>query len=287
MEKFTIKPRFQAMLRINMTKSMASLPVHDKCLEQLDMEFPNKSLVKELSGGRLNKVYRIVENENDMVIKFSFGTYRVAELFREGKILNYLKSIGLSKWIPNYHNYIQKDEFAYLIEDFIGGQSIRELIDTGICSHKAEYIWWHLGKVLSEIHQVLRATDLSNHWLNGQLKLAQMNLSNELVDLDDFLEENPEEILEWLFKHKPERTQVSLLHGDFRTKNIIYDNEKKFKVIDWGFVDIGDPLYDLAIIDYYFENDLDRENFYKGYSKSQYDADLIDYYEKLSRFINI
>jgi len=60
-----------------------------------------------------------------------------------------------------------------------------------------------------------------------------------------------------------------------------------YKVIDWGFVDLGDPYYDLSIIDYYFKDNDDRENFYKSYSANKYDKTLIEYYDKLSKFINV
>lgn len=59
------------------------------------------------------------------------------------------------------------------------------------------------------------------------------------------------------------------------------------KIIDWGFVDIGDPYYDLAVIDYYFKDELDRDSFYKGYTICQYENQLIDYFDKISWFINI
>lgn len=94
-------------------------------------------------------------------------------------------------------------------------------------------------------------------------------------------------MLEFLIANKPKQRKVCLLHGDFRTKNVMIDKENNCKIIDWGFVDVGDPYYDLAIIDYYFNDNLERESFYRGYKCNKYDEGLIEYYDKLSKFINV
>lgn len=109
----------------------------------------------------------------------------------------------------------------------------------------------------------------------------------KLIDTEDFEGENPEKAFRWLISNKPKRKQVSLIHGDFRTKNIMLNKENNSKVIDWGFVDIGSPYYDLAVIDYYFKDELDRSSFYRRYKNSQYDKRLIQYYDRLSWFINV
>lgn len=61
----------------------------------------------------------------------------------------------------------------------------------------------------------------------------------------------------------------------------------RYKEITPEIIDVGDPYYDLAIIDYYFKDSADRKSFYEGYSANKYNEILIEYYDKISKFINV
>lgn len=89
----------------------------------------------------------------------------------------------------------------------------------------------NVGKVLSEIHSIYQKFDLKESWVERQIETAEINMKNGLIDLDEFQDEPPEEVLEWLKTNKPVRNQLSLVHGDFRTKNIII-SKNNYKVID-------------------------------------------------------
>lgn len=242
---------------------------------------------EQLTAGRCNKVYKINLNGTDRVIKIASGLYRITELEREIIVMKSLINQGCGHIVPNISTYETLENSAYLIEEYIEGEIARESLWK--CKSKKDKfkIWERLGQALSEIHQVYRSDDINCSWIDGQLEMAKINMETNLLDIEEFEKDTPEDMLEWLSSNKPKQRQSSLLHGDYRTKNIIIENKESLKVIDWGFVDIGDPYYDLAIIDYYFEDNLDRESFYIGYKKNNYNKKLIDYYIKLSKFINI
>ena len=54
--------------------------------------------------------------------------------------------------------------------------------------------------------------------------------------------------LGWLRANLPDRTTISLLHGDYRAGNMLFDGDRVSAVLDWEFAAIGDPLYDLGWI---------------------------------------
>lgn len=64
---------------------------------------------------------------------------------------------------------------------------------------------------------MFKKDDKKCEWLNEQLKIAEINMINNLIDLEDFEDKNPKEVLNWLILNKPRRKQVSLIHGDFRS----------------------------------------------------------------------
>ena len=55
--------------------------------------------------------------------------------------------------------------------------------------------------------------------------------------------------MDWLAKNIPEQTKTSVVHGDFRVDNLIYDENdpsKVLAVLDWELSTLGDPLSDTA-----------------------------------------
>lgn len=243
--------------------------------------------IERLTGGRVNGVYKVNQDGHNKVVKISAGVYRIEELKREAKVMKYLINEGYGHIIPDIDTFMKFDEFSYLIQEYIDGESVREKLWKNESVKERSRTWEKLGQVLSEIHTLCQYEDMKGEWLSGQLEIARINMESNFLDCEEFKENTPEKMFDWLVSNKPKRSKVCLLHGDFRTKNIMVDNQENYKVIDWGFVDIGDPYYDLAIIDYYFKDGLDRNSFYRGYNDSLYDKDLIEYYDKLSKFINI
>lgn len=60
----------------------------------------------------------------------------------------------------------------------------------------------------------------------------------------------PEPILvdavEWLEHNLPRSTCTALVHGDYRTGNLVYRRRKIVAVLDWEFASLGDPMADVA-----------------------------------------
>lgn len=72
-------------------------------------------------------------------------------------------------------------------------------------------------------------------------------------ELEDYLarvRQGPEPILVdglgWLRANLPAPGRTSLIHGDYRSGNLLIDNEDISAVLDWEFATLGDPLYDVG-----------------------------------------
>ena len=78
----------------------------------------------------------------------------------------------------------------------------------------------------------------------------------ELVELSQ-LEPHPilVDLIGWLKANAPETQRLSLVHGAYRTGNLLIDNDEVSAVLDWELQVIGDPMYDVA----YVLTDLNRE----------------------------
>ena len=61
--------------------------------------------------------------------------------------------------------------------------------------------------------------------------------------------ESMNKVIKWLPDNIPEQSSVSVVHGDFRVDNLIFDPEDPDKVkavLDWELSTLGDPLADAA-----------------------------------------
>ncbi|MFA5628420.1 MAG: phosphotransferase family protein [Thiohalomonadaceae bacterium] len=55
-------------------------------------------------------------------------------------------------------------------------------------------------------------------------------------------------LFRWMKKNAPEPTRLSLVHGDLRPGNFLYDSEGITALLDWEMAHVGDPLEDVAWI---------------------------------------
>jgi aminoglycoside phosphotransferase (APT) family kinase protein len=62
------------------------------------------------------------------------------------------------------------------------------------------------------------------------------------------------EVIAWLKANAPEASRLALVHGAFRTGNLIIHQDRVAAILDWELQVIGDPLYDVT----YVLSDLNR-----------------------------
>ncbi len=106
---------------------------------------------------------------------------------------------------------------------------------------------------------------------------------NKWKDLIAISEGAPEPILTdliaWLEANAPSSEHVCLVHGAYRTGNLLIDNDRVSAVLDWELQVLGDPMYDVA----YVLSDLNREGTPLLSNLVERDAFFRDY-EKLTGF---
>jgi aminoglycoside phosphotransferase (APT) family kinase protein len=57
-----------------------------------------------------------------------------------------------------------------------------------------------------------------------------------------------EYMISWLKKHQPVASRVSIIHGDFRLGNFMWDNDGILAMLDWEQCHLGDPLEEIAFM---------------------------------------
>lgn len=52
----------------------------------------------------------------------------------------------------------------------------------------------------------------------------------------------------WLEKHQPMANRVSVIHGDYRLGNFLYEGDRIVAILDWEQVHVGDPAEEIAFM---------------------------------------
>ena len=55
-----------------------------------------------------------------------------------------------------------------------------------------------------------------------------------------------ESVLGWLHRNCPVAPRISVVHGDYRIGNFLYENDRITAILDWELVHLGDPHEDLG-----------------------------------------
>jgi aminoglycoside phosphotransferase (APT) family kinase protein len=129
----------------------------------------------------------------------------------------------------------------YLITEYVAGETIaRKLLREDRYATARTTMAPELGRTLARIHAIPPDTVPG---LESYEPLAQLR-----ADYDAVGEALPtiEIALRWLARHRPGPVPGTVVHGDFRTGNLIIAPEGLRAVLDWELVHRGDPREDLG-----------------------------------------
>jgi aminoglycoside phosphotransferase (APT) family kinase protein len=177
-------------------------------------------LVLRDAGGRTRQPARNIAVEAAAMIAARAAGVPVAELYDHGE-----GALGR----------------AYLLMERLDGETIpRRLLRDDAFAAARPRLAHRLGEVLARIHQIDPET------LPG---LPHVDALTQLTELyEGFAEPRPalEIGLRWLREHQPAPVADTLVHGDFRTGNLMIAKDGLRGVLDWELTHRGDPRQDLG-----------------------------------------
>jgi aminoglycoside phosphotransferase (APT) family kinase protein len=130
---------------------------------------------------------------------------------------------------------------AYLLMEHLDGETIpRRLLRDDAYAAVRPGLAYRLGEILARLHQVDPDT------IPGLPRADALGQLTELYQA--FAEPRPalELGLRWLAEHKPAPAADTLVHGDFRTGNLMVAADGLRGVLDWELAHRGDPRQDLG-----------------------------------------
>lgn len=145
------------------------------------------------------------------------------------------------------------DRRFFVMEEVTGCQSDGRLFETPEFAHLKQGIgtrkWRILGAIAKADPMALGLADTLKVPVGDEVWRDQLDYWQGVLDEDSL---SPQAIgqaaIRWLRRHPPPPpAKLSVVHGDFRTGNFLFDSIGEIRaVLDWEMCHLGDPLEDLA-----------------------------------------
>jgi aminoglycoside phosphotransferase (APT) family kinase protein len=218
-------------------------------------DFAGPLRIEQFKGGQSNPTYRLTTPARVYVLRrkppgeLLKGAHAVD---REARVIRALHGAGF----PVPRIYASCDDAsvigtAFYVMQLVAGRIFWDATFPSVASQDRPLYFDAMNATLARLHGVdFAAIGLSDFGARGnyfQRQIARWSRQyreDELAGTDP----NMERMVEWLPEHIPPGDDTSLVHGDFRCDNLIFDpvEPRVTAVLDWELSTLGHPLADFA-----------------------------------------
>ncbi|MDF7773830.1 phosphotransferase family protein [Sphingomonas sp. AOB5] len=216
--------------------------------------FAGPITVAKFPGGQSNPTYRIDAASGSYVLRRKpFGPILPSAhaVEREYKLIAALYPTGFPVAKP--YGLCEDDGVigsAFYIMEMVEGRTLWDgsLPDMATAERTAHYN--AIVDTLAALHSIdVEAVGLGDYGKPGnyfERQVGRWSKQYKASQTDELPE--MEKLIEWLPRTVPEQTRMSIVHGDFRIDNMIFDaaGPRVIAVLDWELSTLGDPLADFS-----------------------------------------
>jgi aminoglycoside phosphotransferase (APT) family kinase protein len=210
--------------------------------------------VRQFKGGQSNPTYWLADREREYALrkkppgKLLQSAHMVD---REYRVMHALRDTD----VPTARMFaLCEDESvigtSFFVMEYVQGRIFWNVQLPELEPEQRHAIYSELVRVLAAIHTVdLDATGLADYgrpdaYVARQVKRwTKQYIASQTSDVEPMTR-----LIEWLPANIPTDEATSLVHGDYRLDNLIFDptEPRALAVIDWELSTLGHPLCDLA-----------------------------------------
>ena len=216
--------------------------------------------VEQFKGGQSNPTYKLITPQRAYVMRTKPGP--AAKLLpsahaveREFRVMKGLAGSGVP--VAQMHVLCEDEAVigrAFYVMEFMDGRVLWDQALPGMTPAGRGAVYDEMNRVIAALHQVdVAAAGLAGYGKPGNYFERQIgrwskqyiaSLTEEITEMD--------RLIEWLPAHLPasalDASQVSVVHGDFRLDNLVFDKTEArvIAVLDWELSTLGHPLADFS-----------------------------------------
>ena len=222
-------------------------------LEKKDINIGNILNYEQFKGGQSNPTYLLTSENNKYVLrrkppgKLLKSAHAVD---REYKVLTSLQNteVPTPKTI-----HLCEDESVigtiFYIMEFCNGNIFWDPFASEIDKGRRSLVFDQLNQGISLLHiQDIKTLELEDFGKTGNYIERQVSRwTKQYFDSETEKIDSMHKLIEWLPKRIPKQKYVSIVHGDYRLDNVVFDNnDNNIAILDWELSTIGDPLADFG-----------------------------------------
>ena len=222
-------------------------------LEKKDIKMGNILNYEQFKGGKSNPTYLLTSENNKYVLrrkppgKLLKSAHAVD---REYKVLTSLQNteVPTPKTI-----HLCEDESVigtiFYIMEFCDGNIFWDPFASEIDKGRRSLVFDQLNQGISLLHiQDIKTLELEDFGKTGNYIERQVSRwTKQYFDSETEKIDSMHKLIEWLPKRIPKQKYVSIVHGDYRLDNVVFDNnDNNIAILDWELSTIGDPLADFG-----------------------------------------
>ena len=222
-------------------------------LEKKNINIGNIINYEQFKGGQSNPTYLLTSENNKYVLrrkppgKLLKSAHAVD---REYKVLTSLQNteVPTPKTI-----HLCEDESVigtiFYIMEFCDGNIFWDPFASEIDKGRRSLVFDQLNQGISLLHiQDIKTLELEDFGKTGNYIERQVSRwTKQYFDSETEKIDSMHKLIEWLPKRIPKQKYVSIVHGDYRLDNVVFDNnDNNIAILDWELSTIGDPLADFG-----------------------------------------
>jgi aminoglycoside phosphotransferase (APT) family kinase protein len=217
--------------------------------------FAGPLTVEQFNGGQSNPTYRLTTPTVSYVLRrkppgnILPGAHAIE---REARILQALKSADFP--VPRVHAVCVDERVIgawFYVMEFIEGRIVWDLSFPDVPRADRPLYFDAMNSTLARLHRVdFASIGLADYGKPGNYFARQISrwTAQYVKDIEAGRDAHLDRLIEWLPAHIPTDDDVGIVHGDYRSDNLIFHpvEARVIAVLDWELSTLGHPLADFT-----------------------------------------
>ena len=218
-----------------------------------DIDFDIVS-IKQFKGGQSNPTYLIEDKTKNYVLrrkppgKLLKSAHAVD---REYKVITALGKTDVP--VPETYCFCEDENVIgtqFFLMDHVDGNIYWELLLPDSDNNQRREIYLSMNDTIAKLHNVdFQKIGLGDYGKHENYMARQIHRwTKQYKDSETQKINEMDNLIEWLPINIPEDNETTIVHGDFRLDNMIFDkqNNKVMAILDWELSTLGNPIADFT-----------------------------------------
>lgn len=217
-------------------------------------DFKGPCSIRQFRGGQSNPTYLIESGGRSYVLRKKPPGDLLPSAHAVDREFRVIAALADSKVPVPRALHLCEDESVigqmFYVMDYVEGRVFTDITLPGCTASERTTAYLSSASVLSRLHAVdYEAAGLTSFGKPDNFiarQVARWSRQYELSKTEECAA--MDELIAWLPANDPDDQRVSIVHGDYRPGNLIFNNDdlKVASVLDWELSTIGHPLADLG-----------------------------------------